>query len=388
MSLNGAGVYNVNSAGQPVVATTLITAAAFNAFTADIATALSTAIFKDGQQTVTANIPMAAFKITGLGAATARTDAASLAIIQDGTGVYVGTVGGTGDAITLTPSPVITAYATGQLFAFLASAANTTAVTVAISGLATKAITKNGSTALVANDIRSGMLVTIRYDGTQFILMTPGFPILVSNGGSGAATFTSNGVLIGNGTSAFTVTAEGATNTLLHGVTGADPSFSAVVEADITLADNTTNNATTTAHGFLKKLDNVSTNFMNGQGNWAAPSGTLTAGTALTLNPYAASTATSAAHGLGTAPSFLRIYIECLTGELGYAIGDRVELTSENMFNSAGFTVSSNATTVYVATSNDGAGSRISIIDQDTPAGAVAITYANWKLVVTPYKLN
>ena len=89
MSLNGSGVYVVNSAGQPVVANTLITEAAFNAFTADIATALSSAIFKDGQQTVTANIPFAAFKLTGIGAATARTDAASIATIQDGTGVYV-----------------------------------------------------------------------------------------------------------------------------------------------------------------------------------------------------------------------------------------------------------------------------------------------------------
>ena len=68
MSLNGSGIYLVNSAGQPVVANTLITAAAFNAFTADIATALSTAVFKDGQQTITANLPMGGYRLTGLGA--------------------------------------------------------------------------------------------------------------------------------------------------------------------------------------------------------------------------------------------------------------------------------------------------------------------------------
>ena len=72
MSLNGSGLYLVNSSGQPVVAATTITSAAFNAFTSDIATALSTAIFKDGQQTVTANIPMGAFKFTGLGAGSAN----------------------------------------------------------------------------------------------------------------------------------------------------------------------------------------------------------------------------------------------------------------------------------------------------------------------------
>ena len=71
MSLNGSGVYLVNSAGQPVVANTLITAAAFNAFTADIAAALSTAVFKDGQQTITANLPMGGYRLTGLGAGSA-----------------------------------------------------------------------------------------------------------------------------------------------------------------------------------------------------------------------------------------------------------------------------------------------------------------------------
>lgn len=172
MSMNGSGVYVVNSAGQPVVAATLITAAAFNAFTADIATAMSTAIMKDGQTTITQNIPFNGKKITGLGAGTARTDGASLATFQDGTGVYVATVGGTADVITLTPSPAITAYAAGQTFRFIASGANTTNVTVAISGLAAKAITKNGATALIANDIPSGQMVQITYDGTRFIMVS------------------------------------------------------------------------------------------------------------------------------------------------------------------------------------------------------------------------
>jgi hypothetical protein len=68
MSLNGSGVMIINSTGQPAVAGTLISAAVFNAFTADVASALSTAIYKDGQQTVTANIPMGGYKITGLAA--------------------------------------------------------------------------------------------------------------------------------------------------------------------------------------------------------------------------------------------------------------------------------------------------------------------------------
>lgn len=172
MSFNGSGTFVVNSSGQPVVAATLITAAAFNALTADVATGLSTCILKDGTQTITANIPFGGFKATGLADGTTKQDAATLANVVNGTGVYVGTVGGTADVITLTSLPAITAYVAGQTFRFIASGANTTNVTVAISGLAAKAITKEGATALVAGDIPSGMMVCITYDGTRFIIGT------------------------------------------------------------------------------------------------------------------------------------------------------------------------------------------------------------------------
>lgn len=45
-------------------------------------------------------------------------------------------------------------------------------------------------------------------------------------------------------------------------------SAGAVTESEITLADVTTGNATTSQHGFLKKLSNVAGQFMNGVGNW------------------------------------------------------------------------------------------------------------------------
>ena len=51
---------------------------------------------------------------------------------------------------------------------------------------------------------------------------------------------------------ALTRLAVGGSNTVIHG--GTTPAYSAVVEADITLADNTTNDATTTKHGLLQKV--------------------------------------------------------------------------------------------------------------------------------------
>lgn len=170
MSDNGSGTYVVNSAGQPVVSATPITAAVHNALTADLATALSNRICKDGQTTPTANIPLGGYKLTGVGAATARTDAATIATIQDGTGVYVGTVGGTANAITLTPSPAIAAYATGQKFSFIVAATNTGAATVAISGLTAKAV-RNGNLALNGGELRIEDLVTVQYNGTYFQIL-------------------------------------------------------------------------------------------------------------------------------------------------------------------------------------------------------------------------
>ena len=91
MSRNGSGVYTLNTAGQPVVAGTTITATAFNAATTDIATALTQSICVDGQSVVTGNIPMATHKLTGVGAATAANDALTFA----GAGNFAGMVGTT-----------------------------------------------------------------------------------------------------------------------------------------------------------------------------------------------------------------------------------------------------------------------------------------------------
>lgn len=169
MSLNGSGVFNVNSIGQPVVASTLISASVFNAFAADVATALSTALYKDGQQTVTANLPMASYRHTGVGSAVATTDYARYDQVQNSASQVLSSVSGA-DTITANATPTPAAYAAGQTFRFVSAGANTGAVTLNVSALGAKAITKNGTTALVAGDIPSGAMVEVAYDGTRFQL--------------------------------------------------------------------------------------------------------------------------------------------------------------------------------------------------------------------------
>ena len=75
MPRNGSGVMSPSATGYPAVASTTIESAKYNAVIADIATALTLSIAANGETTITANIPMSGYKITGLGNATADGEA-------------------------------------------------------------------------------------------------------------------------------------------------------------------------------------------------------------------------------------------------------------------------------------------------------------------------
>lgn len=127
MAFNGSGtferIYNwVNDKANGYK----ITASRMDGEFDGIATGLSQCITKDGQTTISANIPMANYKFTGLGNGSARNDSIALGQVQDGTYTYLGTTSGSADAYTLTPSPSITAYATTQQFTAKINATNLT----------------------------------------------------------------------------------------------------------------------------------------------------------------------------------------------------------------------------------------------------------------------
>lgn len=92
-----------------------------------------------------------------------------------------GVGGGVANAYTLTLTPaspgVNQAYRTGVCYAFIANAANTGATTLAVDGLAAKAITKFGTVPLVTNDIVANKMCVVVYDGTQFQLLNPGLNV-------------------------------------------------------------------------------------------------------------------------------------------------------------------------------------------------------------------
>lgn len=134
---------------------------------ADISAALTASMAKDGQTTPTANLPMGNLKHTAVAAATARTEYARAAEVQDGAMVWA-TVGGTGDVITLATSFGPAAYTAGQVIKFKATAANTTAVTVNWNALGAKALKSASGATLTANAIIIGDMLEITYDGIDF----------------------------------------------------------------------------------------------------------------------------------------------------------------------------------------------------------------------------
>jgi hypothetical protein len=114
--------------------------------------------------------------------------------------------------------------------------------------------------------------------------------------------------------------------------------------------------------------------------------GSLTAGTILTKNPIAFSGVSTQAHGLGGIPTLYAAYLECLTTEQGWAVGDRVSIASAGANGNAGvpngITIGSDSTTVTLSITNN-----IMVNHKTTGAGGY-ITAANWKLIVTPYRIN
>lgn len=75
--------------------------------------------------------------------------------------------------------------------------------------------------------------------------------------------------------------------------------FRQVLDSDLSLSDITTNNSSTIKHGFLPKLSNSSTQFLNGEGNWITPSGIANSYVSLS---FTAQTSVIVTHNFGAYP--------------------------------------------------------------------------------------
>jgi hypothetical protein len=110
----------------------------------------------------------------------------------------------------------------------------------------------SGSSIMITGDVGSASSGAFTITGGTTGLTTTmtgttlatGGTLIVANGGTGQPSLTNHGVLVGAGTTAITQLTVGATNTVLLGNTGADPSFgqvpnAALVNSSITLTSGT-----------------------------------------------------------------------------------------------------------------------------------------------------
>jgi hypothetical protein len=199
MARNGAGTYTL-PAGNPVTTGTTISSSWANSTLNDIASGLTTSLAYDGQTAPVANLPMATYAHTGVGNATLRTMYASAGQVQDGTFQYLTSVSGT-NTVTAIASISMSALAAGQAFRFIVAATNTSGVTLNINSIGAKAITKNGTTALTANDLVINSIVEVVYDGTQFQLVNSPIPTGIITMWSGTIATIPAGWLLCNGSS-------------------------------------------------------------------------------------------------------------------------------------------------------------------------------------------
>jgi hypothetical protein len=151
----------------------------------------------------------------------------------------------TSDAYALAPQPVYTQYFTGQRVRFRAATLNTAAATLNLNGLGAKALEFNGD-ALVTGDILANQIVEAEYDGTAFQMLTPPNILDVAQGGTGGASLTDGGVLLGSGTGAITAFGVLSDSNFLVGDGTTDPVAETGDTARISLGVGTSDSPTFT----------------------------------------------------------------------------------------------------------------------------------------------
>ena len=113
------------------------------------------------------------------------------AVIQSGSYLYANSAD-VSDTYTITMTPTLTAYTTGQMFMVKFDTANTAAATLNIDSLGAKDIKKYVAGAVAAietGDIVADQIVLLGYDGTQFVMMNSGATTLTTAIATEAATF-------------------------------------------------------------------------------------------------------------------------------------------------------------------------------------------------------
>lgn len=132
-------------------------------------------------------------------------------------------------------------------------------------------------------------------DGTFFLMDDTGATVDLTASGFSDPMTSRGDIIVRNASNVTARLAKGSADTFLHS-DGTDVGYAAVTDAMLSTSDITTNNASTSKHGFLKKLDNNAAHFMDGTGAWSTPS----VGTPTFVGAKAYNSATQTMNGSGT----------------------------------------------------------------------------------------
>lgn len=131
-----------------------------------IAEGLTNAICRDGQSTITANIPFAGNKITGLGDPTTAQDAATKAYVDaaaiTGSGKAI-TATGSSNAFVVSTGLALSSATNGMAFSFVANHTSTAAATLAVDSISALKLRRPGDVATAEGDIKSGHVYDVVY---------------------------------------------------------------------------------------------------------------------------------------------------------------------------------------------------------------------------------
>lgn len=134
------------------------------------ATAASAQVQVDKQLQMTGSAP-ADRQIKNVGDAAQATDAVNAQTLQAGKLNYA-VASNSGNAFSLSLTPGISTYTPGMIINFKVTSAISGAATLNVNGLGAKSIKKQVTNDLAANDIVSGQLVSVIYDGTNFQMLS------------------------------------------------------------------------------------------------------------------------------------------------------------------------------------------------------------------------
>lgn len=177
--------------------------------------------------------------------------------------------------------------------------------------------------ALLSGDIPNNAANTSGLSGTASALAANG-----TNCSSGNAAQGSDASGNAEGCTVLAITKATASTKFLTGYDSSAGTFSngQPVDSDLSFTDITTNNATTSLHGFLPKLGGGTTNFLRADGTWAAPSSFTppTGSGVVTVTSGALDSASTGTTGSG---SFVRATNAVLvTPTIGVAAGTQINL--------------------------------------------------------------